>query len=107
MPAPRSRRRRPLHAAMSPPFAPLAGLCPALLLLLLLGAALWTPPAQAYIPAMPTNSSDTVLDTSNSSLSLAWFGGGFSEPVSYQLVGADSVGVNKVRRTSARVGGIC
>jgi hypothetical protein len=74
--------------------------CLRLAVLLVLASALCTT-VVAYIPAMASNDSDLVLDSANaSSLQLAWFGGGFSEPVSYQLVGADSDGVNKVRRVS-------
>ncbi|OBZ70808.1 hypothetical protein A0H81_09061 [Grifola frondosa] len=58
---------------------------------------------RAYIPAVPTN--DTALAeqgglniTDASKLNLQWFQMGFnSENVSYQLVGAASTGVNKVR----------
>ncbi|GJE92146.1 E3 ubiquitin protein ligase [Phanerochaete sordida] len=53
-------------------------------------------PVHAYIPASPTNDTGTSDNsTSPSHLVLTWFGGGYSEAVSYQLVGADSDGISK------------
>lgn len=60
--------------------------------------------AHAYVPA--TNSNDTLVfsNTSQASkLNLQWSGGLASANVSYQLVGANSDGHNKVR-TSSREG---
>ncbi|KIP05108.1 hypothetical protein PHLGIDRAFT_108675 [Phlebiopsis gigantea 11061_1 CR5-6] len=53
-------------------------------------------PVLAYIPASPTNNTngDTNI-TSPSQLQLRWYGGGYSEAVSYQLVGAESNGVSR------------
>ena len=81
---------------MTPSFICAAGLRPVVALLVLAAALCAT--VQAYIPAMPTNDSDLILNSANSSsLQLMWYGGIFAEPVSYQLVGADSTGVNEVR----------
>ena len=75
-----------------------------------------TPGARAYIPAQPTN--DTTVAqaagqnfSDKSLLTIQWFGGGsHSSQISYQLVGADSTGVDKVCvflrcRTGCNVGG--
>lgn len=56
----------------------------------------------AYIPASPTNDTATAVQdglnvTDISKLNLQWYHGGDSQTVSYQLVGADSLGVSKVR----------
>lgn len=65
-------------------------------------AALPTP-ARAYIPAQGTNQTNVaqaagINFTDVSRLSLQWFPmGSYSETVSYQLVGADSLGISKVR----------
>ncbi|KAI0339775.1 hypothetical protein BDW22DRAFT_1431273 [Trametopsis cervina] len=60
--------------------------------LLLCGSAV-----EAYIPALPTNASVTTggNDTATAQLKLQWFKGGYSENVSYQLVGADSTGFSQ------------
>ena len=72
-----------------------------LVVILILGSALW-PSVEAYIPAMPTNDSVMTMDSSNAStLYLRWFGGEFNEQVSYQLVGADSNGINEVCTVSS------
>ncbi|TCD65332.1 hypothetical protein EIP91_002770 [Steccherinum ochraceum] len=58
-------------------------------------------PAFAYIPASPINGSVAPPDASGTNgsdasyLNLQWFGGGYQERISYQLVGADSNGVSK------------
>lgn len=62
----------------------------------------------AYIPASPVNStlnSTSGTDTS-SRLNLLWLGGNYGEDISYQLVGANSNGVSKVRisLTTVRLG---
>ncbi|EIW63620.1 uncharacterized protein TRAVEDRAFT_112619 [Trametes versicolor FP-101664 SS1] len=60
-------------------------------------------PARAYIPAQGTNETNVaqaagINFTDVSRLSLQWFPmGSYSETVSYQLVGADSLGISKVR----------
>ncbi|KAI0075124.1 hypothetical protein K474DRAFT_1564301, partial [Panus rudis PR-1116 ss-1] len=49
-----------------------------------------------YIPASPVNTTaDATNGTQASHLNLMWLGGNYGEDVSYQLVGADSTGVNK------------
>lgn len=58
-------------------------------------------PVLAYIPASPVNGTVAPPDASGSNgsdasfLNLQWFGGGYQEKVSYQLVGADSNGISK------------
>ena len=60
-------------------------------------------PALGYIPAQATNETDVAqqagLNFSDvSKLSLQWYPmGSYTEQISYQLVGADSSGINKVR----------
>lgn len=52
---------------------------------------------RAYIPASPVN--DTGVATNGSlpsHLDLQWYGGGYQEDISYQLVGADTTGISKV-----------
>lgn len=53
----------------------------------------------AYIPASPVNSTASALNGTDSAsrLNLMWLGGNYGEDVSYQLVGANSTGVSKVR----------
>ena len=57
----------------------------------------WTTFALAYIPALASNDTTFLAGTPNSSLFISWQGGESREDVSYQLVGADSNGVSKVR----------
>ena len=58
--------------------------------------------AWAYIPASPVNGTDAPPDASGTNgtdasyLNLQWFGGGYQERISYQLVGAESNGISKV-----------
>ncbi|THH31335.1 hypothetical protein EUX98_g2841 [Antrodiella citrinella] len=58
-------------------------------------------PVSAYIPASPVNGTVVPPDASGTNgtaasfLNLQWFGGGYQEKISYQLVGAESDGVNK------------
>ena len=87
---------------MSPVPRPALGFAAWLLLLVLAGSSLW--PVLAYIPASPTNdTAPTDNSTTPSHLILEWFGGGYSEDVSYQLVGADSDGISKVRHDMLQV----
>ncbi|KAL4254244.1 hypothetical protein ABKN59_002875 [Abortiporus biennis] len=59
-------------------------------------AALGGSGVYAYIPASPVNTTDPSLNSTTAShLNLRWFGGGYQEDISYQLVGANSNGVNK------------
>lgn len=79
---------------MFPVPRPALGFAAWLLLLVLAGSSLW--PVLAYIPASPTNDTAPADNsTTPSHLILEWFGGGYSEDVSYQLVGADSDGISK------------
>ncbi|KAI0630111.1 hypothetical protein C8Q77DRAFT_1136492 [Trametes polyzona] len=63
--------------------------------------AAWTTPAHAYIPAQGTNETDVAQAagtnfTDVSKLSLQWYPmSEYSETVSYQLVGAESLGISK------------
>ena len=64
----------------------------------ILALAVIGPCVHAYIPASPANNTDPDANaTSPSHLLLRWFGGGYQEDVSYQLVGADSNGISEVR----------
>lgn len=66
-------------------------------LLVLLGSLLCLR-VDAYIPASPTNETSMPMNSSTPShLKLQWYSGGYTENVSYQLVGADSDGISKVR----------
>lgn len=71
-------------------------------MLTVLAVLLLAAPARAYVPAQPTNNTDVAQAagqnfTDNSKLGLQWFSGGsYSEQISYQLVGAESTGINKV-----------
>ena len=50
-----------------------------------------------YIPASPANDTGSATNGSlPSHLDLQWYGGGYQEDISYQLVGADSSGISKV-----------
>ena len=64
------------------------------ILLLYLGLGVY-----AYIPASPVNSTTnaTGITDGASRLNLLWLGGNYGEDVSYQLVGAGSNGVSRVR----------
>ncbi|KAI0645948.1 hypothetical protein C8Q79DRAFT_910210 [Trametes meyenii] len=76
-----------LHWATLAVFTLLLATCPA--------------PARAYIPAQATNETDVAQAAGQnfsdvSRLSLQWFPmGSYSETVSYQLIGADSLGISK------------
>ena len=68
------------------------------------------PPAHAYIPAQATNETDVAASAGQnfsdvSNLSLQWYpGGSYSGQISYQLVGADSMGISKVCLVSMSFG---
>lgn len=49
-----------------------------------------------YIPALPSNDTTVNAGGNASHLDMQWYGGGFTENVSYQLVGANSNGVSQV-----------
>ncbi|KAJ3528811.1 hypothetical protein NM688_g7944 [Phlebia brevispora] len=87
----------PAHNVRSPaiPLAFSTVMIKALLFYVFASAVFWTG-AHAFIPAMPSNGSITFTNgTQASTLKLNWFEGGFTQNVTYQLVGANSNGINK------------
>ncbi|KAI0339772.1 hypothetical protein BDW22DRAFT_1360787 [Trametopsis cervina] len=51
----------------------------------------------AYIPALPSNTSSPSPASASAQLHLQRFGDTYAENVTYELVGANSTGVSKVR----------
>jgi len=83
--------RTPAGIILGPVYDPYAMLRRLPLLLTVLLAA----PSYAYIPAL-NSTAEGVANTENSTITLKWPSGTFSETISYQLAASGSMGISKV-----------